>query len=195
MKRIVLLVLALILLGGGIYYFASKPVKTDPNQIILDATKHNEQDVAFAQMMIPHHQQAVDMADYAETRSSNEKLMQMARKIKAAQEPEIGMMRGWLKKWGRSDDIPLSTDEGMAGHDMGATVAGMMSHEDAQKLEAAKGSAFDELFVDLMVQHHRGAIEMSKTEKQAGQYGEAKELADRIISSQESEIRELKKLK
>ncbi|MCA2222500.1 DUF305 domain-containing protein [Nonomuraea aurantiaca] len=148
----------------------------------------NDADVMFAQMMIPHHQQAVEMADLAETRASDKEVKELAAKIKAAQDPEIQTMRGWLAEWGK----PLPTggmDQGM-GHDM----PGMMSEADMKKLEDAKGAAFDRQFAELMIAHHNGAITMARTEQSQGSNPEAKELAKTIENAQQTEVAQMKKM-
>lgn len=148
------------------------------------AATFNDADVMFAQMMIPHHQQAVEMAELAETRAADPEVKDLAAKIKAAQDPEIQAMQGWLKSWGK----PAPTG-GMA-HAM----PGIMSEEDMKKLEAAKGKEFDKLFAQLMIAHHNGAIEMARTELQDGANPEAKELAKAIETAQQAEVAQMQKL-
>ncbi|MGP3965300.1 DUF305 domain-containing protein [Nonomuraea sp. 3N208] len=146
----------------------------------------NDADVIFAQMMIPHHEQAVDMADLAATRASDPEVKELAAKIKAAQDPEIQTMRGWLTAWGK----PESDPEGHMGHGM----PGMMSADQMKKLEAAKGKEFDKLFVEQMIAHHKGAIEMARTEQADGSNPEAKELAKTIETTQQAEVEQLQKI-
>ncbi|MEU8144278.1 DUF305 domain-containing protein [Nonomuraea sp. NPDC048901] len=152
------------------------------------AATFNDADVMFAQMMIPHHQQAVEMAELAETRASDKEVKELAAKIKAAQDPEIQTMKGWLTGWGK----PLPSggmDQGM-GHDM----PGMMSAADMKKLEDAKGTAFDKGFAELMIAHHNGAIDMARTEQSQGSNPEAKELAKTIENAQQTEVEQMKKI-
>ncbi|MEU7832952.1 DUF305 domain-containing protein [Nonomuraea sp. NPDC049129] len=152
------------------------------------AATFNDADVMFAQMMIPHHQQAVEMAELAETRASDKEVKELAAKIKAAQDPEIQTMKGWLTGWGK----PLPSggmDQGM-GHDM----PGMMSAADMKKLEDAKGTAFDKGFAELMIAHHNGAIDMARTEQSQGSNPEAKELAKAIENAQQTEVEQMKKI-
>ncbi|WP_188193586.1 DUF305 domain-containing protein [Nonomuraea sp. SYSU D8015] len=144
----------------------------------------NDADVMFAQMMIPHHEQAVEMADLAATRASDAEIKELATKIKAAQDPEIQTMKGWLTEWGKP------APEGGMGHDM----PGVMSDEDMKKLEAAKGKEFDKLFAQQMIAHHDGAIEMAKTEQAGGSNAQAKELAKTIESTQQAEVEQLQKI-
>lgn len=146
----------------------------------------NQADVMFAQMMIPHHQQAVEMAELAETRATDPEIKELAQKIKAAQDPEITTMRGWLRAWGASE-MPMGEGH---GHGM----PGMMTEEDMAELKASEGRAFDRMFVEMMIEHHDGAIDMAKTELSRGTNPEAKELAETIIDTQQAEIDQMKKI-
>ncbi|WP_188195954.1 DUF305 domain-containing protein [Nonomuraea sp. SYSU D8015] len=144
----------------------------------------NDGDVMFAQMMIPHHEQAVEMADLAATRASDPEVKELATKIKAAQAPEIQTMKDWLTDWG------VHPDSGGMGHSM----PGVMSDEDMKKLEAAKGKAFDKLFVQQMIAHHNGAIEMAGTEQANGSNPTVKELAKTIETTQQAEVEQLRRI-
>jgi uncharacterized protein (DUF305 family) len=148
------------------------------------AAGFNDADVMFAQMMIPHHQQAVEMAELADSRAFDQEVKDLAAKIKAAQDPEIQTMRGWLETWGK----PMPS--GGMGHGM----PGIMSEQDMNKLEAAKGAAFDKQFVRLMTAHHKGAIEMARTEQSQGANPQAKELAKTIESAQQAEVTQMRKI-
>ena len=149
----------------------------------------NNADVQFAQMMIVHHQQALEMAAMAETRASDAELKKIATDIKNAQEPEIQKMTGWLTAWGQ----PTAA---AGGHNMpGMTgMPGEMSAEDMAKLEAAKGVEFDREFARMMIAHHNGAIEMARTEQSQGGNAEAKALATEIATSQTAEVATLQKI-
>ncbi|MEU7742614.1 DUF305 domain-containing protein [Nonomuraea sp. NPDC049158] len=167
---------------------AATSASAQPSASDQAAATFNDADVMFAQMMIPHHQQAVEMAELAETRASDKEVKELAAKIKAAQDPEIQTMKGWLTGWGK----PLPSggmDQGM-GHDM----PGMMSAADMKKLEDAKGAAFDKQFAELMIAHHNGAIDMARTEQSQGSNPEAKELAKAIESAQQTEVEQMKKI-
>src|SRR5690606_14895903 len=150
-------------------------------------TAFNQEGVMFAQMMIPHHQQAVEMSELAETRAADPEVKEIAAKIKAAQDPEIATLRGWLTEWGASE-MPM--DGGQAGHGM----SGMMTEEDMTKLKASKGAAFDRMFTQMMIQHHDGAIDMAQTELSQGSDPKAKELAQAIITAQQGEIEQMNKI-
>ena len=147
----------------------------------------NEADAAFAGHMIVHHEQAVDMAELAESRAGNAEVKKLAAQIKAAQSPEIATMTGWLRSWGR----PASP----AGMEMGhGAMPGVMSDGDMKKLEAMSGAEFDKEFLRMMIAHHEGAIEMAKEETSGGANADAKALAQQIGTSQQAEIDAMKKL-
>lgn len=154
------------------------------------AGAHNDQDVSFAQDMIPHHQQAIQMAEMAAAQASSAEVKDLAARIEKAQDPEIETMSGWLKTWG--EDVPSSMP-GM-DHSGGSGMPGMMDTEDMNKLMEASGADFDTMFLTMMVEHHEGAVEMATTETDKGRYGPAKKLADDIITAQTAEIEEMNKL-
>ncbi|MEU1570242.1 DUF305 domain-containing protein [Streptomyces collinus] len=157
------------------------------------AGAHNDQDVSFAQDMIPHHQQAIQMSKMAASQASSAEVKDLAARIEKAQDPEIETMSGWLESWG--EDVPSSMpgmDHG--GHSGSSDMPGMMDTEDMDELMEASGKGFDTMFLTMMVEHHEGAVEMATTEKDKGQYGPAKKLADDIITAQNAEIEEMDKL-
>ncbi|WP_328747238.1 DUF305 domain-containing protein [Streptomyces sp. NBC_00285] len=152
------------------------------------AGAHNAQDVSFAKEMIQHHRQAVDMAELATSRASAQEVKDLATKIKAVQDPEIKTMSGWLTSWG--EQVPAD----MAGMDMSSSMPGAMSSDDMDKLKKASGTEFDKMFLEMMVKHHEGAVEMAKTQKADGKYGAAVKLADDVITAQTAEIKEMNKM-
>jgi uncharacterized protein (DUF305 family) len=158
------------------------------------AAAFNDADVNFLQMMIPHHRQAVDMAVLAETRATDPQVKQLAAQIKAAQDPEIQTMTGWLSAWGKPTTAPSS----MPGMGMGtmspSSMPGMMSDADMAKLKAASGKDVDKQFCTMMIAHHQGAIQMAKQEQTAGVNPDAKALAGRIATSQQAEIDTMNKI-
>lgn len=157
------------------------------------AGAHNDQDVSFAQDMIPHHQQAIRMSRMAGSQASSAEVRDLAARIGKAQAPEIETMSGWLESWG--EDVPSSMpgmDHG--GHSDGSDMPGMMDTEDMDELMAASGRGFDTMFLTMMVEHHEGAVEMATTETEKGRYGPAKKLAGDIITAQNAEIEEMNKL-
>jgi len=146
---------------------------------------HNDADVAFAMGMVPHHQQAVEMADMILGKDGiAPQVIALAEKIKAAQGPEITLMKGWLETWGS----PYESMGDMPGMDMGS---GMMSEEDMARLDAATGVEASKLFLEQMIEHHNGAIEMANVQAVGGTNPDARELAKNIIKSQTAEIDEM----
>lgn len=147
-----------------------------------DASGLSQNDAMFLQMMIPHHEQAVEMSILAETNSSNPEVLALAARIKAAQGPEIELM------------TKLLTDAGQAmmmDHSMGDS--GMMSMDEMTALAAATGNEFDVLFLSGMIAHHEGAIDMTNPVTDSENI-EVKKLAENIITSQTAEIAEMTKL-
>ncbi len=149
----------------------------------------NQADVEFAQMMIVHHQGALDMARLAAGRAGSPKVAELARRIEAAQQPEIETMTGWLDQWGAE---PLAEAGAMPGMDHGSMTdtdaGGMASDADMRRLAEASGPQFDAAFLDLMTVHHQGAVAMAQTEVEDGRNAAAVDLARRVIADQTAEI-------
>lgn len=154
----------------------------------------NDADVAFAQGMIPHHSQAVEMATMALEQSSNPAILDLAAQIQEAQDPEIEQMRGWLAAWGQEEmTSDMEGMEGMEGMDDGST-EGMMDETEMRALSEATGPTFDRQFVDLMIRHHQGAIAMANTVLDESTDPEVRALAEAVITAQEGEIDEMQAL-
>jgi uncharacterized protein (DUF305 family) len=151
------------------------------------STDHNDADVVFAQQMIPHHSQALEMAQLAADRAEDPQVKDLGARIEGAQEPEIEQMQAWLEAWGED---PAS--EAMDGMEHGD--AGMMTDDDMARLEAAAGAEFDAMFLEMMIQHHSGAVDMAETEIADGRFPEAIELATAIKQAQEAEIDQMRRL-
>lgn len=148
------------------------------------AVLHNAADTTFAQMMIPHHAQAVEMSDMVlEKQDIPAPVRDLATKIKAAQGPEIETMTGWLKSWNE-------TATAHSGHGM----EGMMGESDMAKLEAAQGTEAAKLFLSQMIIHHEGAVTMAKAETADGVNPDALNLSKVIVTAQEAEIVEMRNL-
>jgi uncharacterized protein (DUF305 family) len=148
----------------------------------------NADDVAFATNMIPHHQQAVELSAMVPDRSTNPDLIALANQISAAQQPEIDVMKVFLVQWNENPD----TNSGHAGH--GGTMAGMVDAATMAKLQALNGAEFDKLWLESMITHHQGAIEMAKAEVANGDNVDAKALANNIVTAQEAEIGQMKQM-
>ena len=142
----------------------------------------------FARMMIPHHRQAVEMSKLAEDRASDARVTSLARRIEAAQAPEIRTMSDWLGAWG--ERVPEASPAPAHRHAM----PGMMSPEEMKRLAGLSGRAFDRAFLTMMIRHHEGAVTMARDELRSGVYGPARRLAESIISSQSAEIAEMKRI-
>lgn len=149
---------------------------------------HNDADTMFAQMMIVHHEGAIEMADLAVEQAESEEVRSLAEGISAAQGPEIEQMNAWLTAWGE-EPTP------MAGMDHGGMDMNGMSQEEAMAdLEGLSGADFDRQFLELMVAHHEGAVEMAQTELQDGENPQALALAEQIVADQEAEIAEMQQM-
>ena len=155
----------------------------------------NEADVTFARQMIPHHAQAIQMVVLADGRPLDPEVAELAHAIRDAQAPEVEQMVDWLTAWG--EEVPeTSMDHANAGHDMDEMtpmegmddMPGMMTAEEMQALMDAPDAEFQDLWLEMMVEHHQGAIEMARTEQDEGHFEPAVELAEEIESAQESEI-------
>jgi len=149
----------------------------------------NDDDVMFAQMMIPHHEQAIEMSDIAldPTIGASEAVRQLASEIKSAQDPEIDQMKALLEAWGQ----PLTPMDGM---DHGSMMEGMLSPQGLLDLGNLTGSAFDEAWVLAMINHHEGAILMADVVLKDGINPEIRALAEQIIAAQQAEIETLRSL-
>lgn len=144
-------------------------------------------DVRFARMMIPHHQQAVEMSEKLLAKDDiDSRVRRLAEDIKAAQGPEIEKLQGWLEEW----EVPEGDPSAQTGHGM----AGMMTEEDLAELAEASGPEATVLFLEQMILHHEGAVEMAETQVEKGADPKALALAQSIIDAQETEIQKMKDL-
>ncbi len=161
-----------------------------------ESAAFNDADVTFVQGMIPHHRGAIEMSQLAEGRAEDPRVLDLANRIEAAQEPEIETMTAWLEEWGE----PLPEDSGdMGGMDHGSMDTGGMdmegmSAEDMAALEAASGAEFDRMFLQMMIAHHRGAVAMAQTEIAEGSNPDAVALAREVVDTQDAEIQEMEAL-
>ncbi len=144
-------------------------------------TAMNSSEIMFSQNMIAHHEQAITMSDLALENSTNKEVLTLAAQIKAAQSPEIVQMKSWLDTAGAGYV--------MGGHDMGMN--GMLSDSDITVLKSAKGKTFDKLFLQGMIAHHEGAIQMAKMIEKSDN-PEIKALHDAIVKTQSAEINKMK---
>lgn len=151
----------------------------------------NAADVAFAQGMIPHHTQAIEMADMAADQASSAEVVALAAQIKAAQGPEIDQLTTWLEEW--NQDVPDGSMN-MDGGSGSMSMDGMMSDSDMTMLSDATGAAFDQMFLSMMVTHHQGAVTMAEQEISDGKYEPAIEMAQTIVETQNAEIDKMNQL-
>ena len=149
----------------------------------------NEADVEFAQGMIGHHEQAIEMSEIAldPTRGASPAVVDLATRIQAAQDPEVQVMTAWLTAAGE----PIAMD--MSSGEM-AMMEGMMTAEQMDAMAAATGAEFDTMWLEMMIAHHQGAVAQSETVKAAGSNPDVLALADQIIAAQQAEIAEMQAL-
>jgi uncharacterized protein (DUF305 family) len=145
--------------------------------------QHNQADVVFLQNMIPHHQQAIMMSQMALTHAATPKVKDLAARIQAGQNPEIQQMRGLLAAWG------VSANPGGMG-----PMGGMMGGAGGMGPGMMTGTTFDRTFLQNMIVHHQGAIDMSQTKLAQGSNPETRQLAQKIINTQQAEIKEMQTL-
>jgi uncharacterized protein (DUF305 family) len=140
--------------------------------------------------MIPHHEQAIEMAEIAldPTRAASPAVLELARRVQAAQDPEIEAMRGMLAAWGAQEVKDMGDDHSAHG------MSGMMTADQMAALEQASGPEFDAMWLEMMIEHHEGAITMSRDEVAGGKYAPTVALAETIIVTQQAEIDTMKGL-
>jgi uncharacterized protein (DUF305 family) len=180
-----LTILSLLLTGGLILAGCSndhsnmsfEPISGDANSA----------DVMFAQMMIPHHEQAVVMADFALQSATDPQLVELAQEIKDAQDPEIDLMKSWLATWGIE---MMPADQAMQAHGSHG-MEGMLTDDQLDQLESASVEEFDRLFATYMIEHHVGAVAMAQDVLRDGKDPAVAMLAREIIATQEKEILQL----
>jgi uncharacterized protein (DUF305 family) len=164
----------------------------------------NDADVSFASDMIQHHAQALSMVDLTEGRTLDPQVQQLAEGIQAAQGAEIETMSDWLTAW--DEEVPATMrDHSNAGHNMGGDMAeqmggmdsdmpGMMSAEEMDELQDASDAEFQDMWLEMMVRHHEGAVEMAQTEQKDGKFADAVELSKTIEATQNKEIDQMEEL-
>ena len=153
-----------------------------------ESSEFNDEDAHFAQMMIPHHEQAIEMSDIAldPTVGASDVVRNLATQIKGAQDPEITQMKNWLTAWDRTE-----MDSSM---DMSEMMGGMLSADQLINLGTLRGAEFDKAWIEGMIGHHEGAIQMSTVVLAKGLNPQVRVLAEAIISGQQKEIDMMKAL-
>jgi uncharacterized protein (DUF305 family) len=196
---------ALVLMGwgGSIQQPVAAVSRSHPSPTASSpAGSFNDADVMFAQQMIQHHRQAIQMAQMAPSHTQNPRVRQLAARIQAEQSPEIQTMTGWLHTWGKPvpTGMPgmMSPMPGMMGSPgpgmSGSPMPGMTSQQEMSQLMAHHGAHFDHMFLQMMIRHHQGAIEMARTEQSQGVNPAARNLARQIETSQTAEIAQMQQL-
>lgn len=147
-------------------------------------SEFSNRDLMFAEMMIPHHQQAVDMSALAEGRTTNPEILALSKQIADAQAPEIVQMQSWLDESGETS--------GMGSHE-GHMMGGMLTEEQMDALRDASGVEFDRLYLEGMIEHHEGALQMVNMIEDSSN-SEVRSLAEAITSSQTAEVEQMREL-
>ncbi|MFZ8757716.1 DUF305 domain-containing protein [Microbacterium sp. HMH0099] len=171
--------------GGGSMSGMDHGSGSAPSASASAGAEASEADVMFVSMMIPHHEQAIEMSDTLLAKDGiDQRVTALAEQITDAQESEIAQMQEWLSEWG------ASTSDDMGGMDHG----GMMSESDMTALEDAEGEDAARLFLEQMVEHHEGAVDMAEDEVDDGRNSDAVDLARTIVDTQTAEIDQMNEL-
>ncbi|MEO9249365.1 DUF305 domain-containing protein [Citricoccus nitrophenolicus] len=158
------------------------------------SAEHNDADVMFAQMMLPHHEQAVEMSEMLLAKDDiPAEVADFAQQVIDAQGPEIERMNAMLTAWDAEPMADMEGMEGMEGMDHGG-MSGMMSEEDMAALEEAQGAEAARLYLEQMTAHHEGAVDMAQDQVDNGQNPQAVQLAEQVIDAQEAEIAEMEQM-
>ncbi|MGW1717407.1 DUF305 domain-containing protein [Streptomyces sp. NPDC002156] len=164
---------------------AARTLSPEEAKAELPDDSPNSADLAYARMMIEHHSQAIEITELVPKRAESTPVKRLAERIAAAQRPEIAAMQGWLKDNGGDDKTTEHSHE---------TMPGMATEAQLAKLRAAKGKAFDELFLTVMITHHEGAVTMATEVKGQGNNVRVEEMADDVIAQQTTEINRMREM-
>jgi uncharacterized protein (DUF305 family) len=169
-----------------------EPARTVAPGETVTVAPPNAADVRYLQNMIIHHQQAIEMAKLVPDRAASADVKRIADRIAGTQGPEIDAMNAWLRAHGQPAVEP-GEHAAHAEHDP-ATMPGMATADQLQALAAARGPAFDTLFLQLMITHHQGALTMAGEIQTKGADVRVQEIADDVIASQTAEINRMRAL-
>ena len=148
-------------------------------------------DILFVQMMIPHHQDAVTMAELARTRSQNPGIRGVAEQISSIQQPQIDTMISWVQAVGRPTAPPdFNTGHGVGEH----AVPGTMTFTDLVRLRESSGARFDRKFLTVMIRHHRGTLRAAKAELAEVSSPEVKAIGQDMVAKQKAELKTLRQI-
>lgn len=181
-RLITVIGLAAALSLGGCTINIGSDSMNHSDHMVSENSEFSAADLMFAQMMIPHHQQAVDLGELAATRAQSQEVIDLAEQIADEQAPEIELMKSWLEAAGASEHMD---------HNMG--MDGMLSDAEMQTLENSSGAEFDRLFLEGMIAHHEGAIAMAQDVVDS-KNAEVAGLAAAIIKSQTTQIEYMRSL-
>lgn len=185
MKRVLVtvgLVSGLALGLSSCSFVSVTPASMDGMMMDHGNSEYSSSDLMFAEMMVPHHQQAVTMGELARTRAQNPQVRAIASRIKSEQEPEIEQMKVWLGESGVGEDEPMNMP-----------MEGMLTAQELAHLKSLSGHSFDVLYLQYMIKHHEGAIAMVSMIRNS-KNSEVKALGEAIVNSQTAEIVEMKAL-
>ena len=197
--RLASLLAGLLLAAPGLTACGDDEEGADPGgetHTAVSGAKYNDADVAFASDMIPHHAQATEMVNLARTRGLDPEVQALADEILAAQSVEVETMVDWLTDWG--EPIPPTSQDHANAHGEGMEIdtdmPGMLSEDQMAELDDARGEEFQTRWLEMMIEHHEGAIEMAGTEVEHGAFPDAVKMAKSIESSQAVEIEQMQGL-
>lgn len=165
-----------------------------------DGKAYNDADVDFASDMIQHHAQALQMVDLTLGRKLDAEVVTLTEQIRTAQAPEIEKMADWLEDW--DQPVPETSRDHANAHaqehgesvEMDTDMPGMLSAKELEALESASGQEFQTMWLEMMIEHHEGAVEMAEAQAEEGSNAKAVALAEDIISTQEREISTMRDL-
>ena len=146
---------------------------------------YNDADIDFATEMIRHHADALVMVDLTQGRRLSPEMTKLTEDIRAAQVPEIETMVDWLTTW--REDVPETSRDHVNSHSESDDATGM-DPDDLTALEGTEGAAVETTWLEMMIEHHEGAIEMAEAEQEAGVFRDAVALAESIETSQAAGI-------
>jgi uncharacterized protein (DUF305 family) len=187
----VTLLVAALLAGCGAGEWGGRPMSGDPGpgtSATATTADHGRADVMFSAMMIPHHEQAVEMAAMVPSRSEDPDLRTLATAVREAQQPEIEQMQAWLREWGVAPAGDMSDHMGHMGMD------GMLSAAELDELEGLSGTTFERAWLEGMVRHHEGAIDMAEQVLEDGVHEPTRQLARTVITTQSAEITQMREM-
>lgn len=169
----------------------NRTLSPEEAQRLVAEDEPNDADFAYVEMMIVHHQQAIEMTTLAAKHADDEQVRGIADRIADAQGPEITMMNTWLTDNGRK---PVDTSDEHSGHGDHGAMPGMASAEEMKELADARGAQFDRLFLKLMITHHEGALDMARDVQVKGSQIRVQEMANDVIATQAAEIEKMTRM-